>query len=243
MKPQDEVLKKLKPFANPKQTKVVTQDMNFFPGLQLKMLGLRVGQIRTVEKTEFSFYEKPFDKIVVTWDKIWKQTNVYEVRSCAAIYLQKNTTSLKLKHWRILKTWAKTLDNWEHSDRLSGVYNELLNNFPNKIYPQLKKWNSSKNPWERRQSLVSLFFYYKPNRLALPINKILPLVKNLLKDNHLYVQKGVGWCLRETGHVYPKQTWEFLKKHVKNISPVAWQASTEKLSKIKKAELKILRKR
>ena len=243
MLPKNEVLAALRPFANPERTKQVTQTMNFFPGLTLDMLGLSVPEIRKVEKQQFSFYTKPLSEIIVIWDKAWRTTTTYEVRSCAAIFLQRNKTKLTLVDWSTLKDWACTLDNWEHSDRMSEIYNEFLNRFPKEIYPQLKKWNLSDNPWERRQSLISLLLYYRPHRFILPKTKIFPLIKALLDDKHFYVQKAVGWCLREVGHAYPGETWKFLLKHAADIAPAGWYAATEKLSKPQKAELMKIRKR
>ncbi len=240
---ESEVLLALKPFANPAHTKLCTQTYNFFPGLTLTMLGLRVPKIRAVEKKKFSFYNQPIHDVVTIWDQIWHATKVYEVRSVTAIYLQREKKKLTLRDWHILKEWAKTLDNWEHSDRLSEVYNELLNRFPKKIYPQLKSWNRSKNPWERRQSLVSLFLYFRPHRLVLPKTKIFPLITNLMDDDHFYVQKAVGWTLREIGWAYPGATWKYLQKFAAKIPSAGWHAATEKLSKEQKKELMKIRKR
>ena len=52
----------------------------------------------------------------------------------------------------------------------------------------------------------------------------------LLDDDHYYVQKGVGWALREAWNVYPEETFEFLKKHAHRIATAGWTAATEKLA-------------
>ncbi len=77
----------------------------------------------------------------------------------------------------------------------------------------------------------------------MPVNKLFPLIKPLLSDENYFVQKGLGWTLREIGNVYPKDTWNFLVKHHAEISAVAFSPAIEKLSAKEKEELKLLRKK
>jgi 3-methyladenine DNA glycosylase AlkD len=71
---------------------------------------------------------------------------------------------------------------------------------------------------------------------------MLPLVEKLLDDEHYFVQKGVGWTLRELSVIYHDVTWQFLIKHHTRISGAAFTAAAEKLSPAKKEKLKDLRK-
>jgi 3-methyladenine DNA glycosylase AlkD len=64
----------------------------------------------------------------------------------------------------------------------------------------------------------------------------------LLKDKEYYVQKAVGWTLRELGTVYPKQTFSYLISHIKSVSSIAFTIATEKMNMDVKKELKALRK-
>ncbi|MBC7862081.1 MAG: DNA alkylation repair protein, partial [Bacteroidia bacterium] len=66
--------------------------------------------------------------------------------------------------WNFMKGWIKSTDNWAHSDGLSCYYTKILEEHEELVFPQLKKWNTSKNLWERRQSLVSLMYYQRTKR-------------------------------------------------------------------------------
>jgi len=113
---------------------------------------------------------------------------------------------------------------------------------PKQVYAQLKMWNTDKDLWKRRQSIVSLLYYSRTKKVHLPYNEIIPLIDNLLNDKEYYVQKGVGWSLRELYNVYPEKTFGYLKKNTKSISAIAFYAATEKLTKKEKELLKTLRK-
>lgn len=58
-----------------------------------------------------------------------------------------------------------------------------------------------------------------------------------------YVQKGVGWTLRELHNVYPKETYAFLAANIDRLKSYAFSASTEKMTQDGKARLKRLREK
>jgi len=106
----------------------------------------------------------------------------------------------------------------------------------------LQAWSRSKNPWLRRLAVVSLLYYSAQRKTVLPLPKILALIEPQLSHEHLYVQKGVGWALREAGNVYPDEVYVFLETHAHALSPAAFSAATEKLSLRRKERLKKIRR-
>lgn len=71
--------------------------------------------------------------------------------------------------------------------------------------------------------------------------KTLLPIQRLLRDEHFYVQRGVGWALRECYNVEPAVTLKFLERQIDELSAIAFSASTEKLTAKEKAALKKLR--
>ena len=220
------------------------KDHKKYIGTQYDFIGLSVPTQRQVFKQGFSFSSSTADKQYKIWEKVWQQSGLYEAMTLAIFFCDTQIKTEEVETvWNRIKKWTPQIDNWAHSDGLSALYSHLLEKEPELIYPQLLKWNSSANPWERRQSLVSLLEYSKKRKKHLPAEKILPLINNLLEDENYFVQKGLGWTLRETGNAYPKQTWDFLKKNTSSLSAVAFSPAIEKLSPQQKEELKLLRKK
>lgn len=208
---------------------------------ELSFFGLSVVEIRAIQRRGFSFSDKPEKEQEKIWHYIFMNAQYFEVMSQALIYFQYRKNDLDLSHWRFLKQWSKRIENWEHSDRLSDLYAQLHENFPKEIFSVFQKWNKSNQPWLRRLSIVSIFLYSDMRSKHPPFNKVLPLVDNLLYDKDVFVQKGVGWTLRELYNVYPKKTYNYLLKHAADLAPASWQAATEKLSKQDKLRLKKIR--
>ena len=107
----------------------------------------------------------------------------------------------------------------------------------------IKKWNASKNLWERRQSLVSLYYYSRTKKQHIDFELTQQLIFPLLSDKEYFVQKAVGWTLRESYNVYPKQTYSFILANIKNITSTAFTTCLEKMTEKQKLTLKQKRKK
>ena len=70
----------------------------------------------------------------------------------------------------------------------------------------------------------------------------MPLIVHLVADKEYYVQKGVGWALREIHNVYPEETFAWLKENIRSISAIAFSPAIEKMATERVNELKALRK-
>lgn len=226
----------------------------FLKSIEKKLLGLKTKKAKDKNFIRLSIpvpqvrkfthklapQELTTDQNLRLWDYVWKNTKYFEVMSLAIYHFQYR--SLNQKEITKLFTWLNRCHCWEHSDDLSKIFAQALEEKPSWVLPKLTEWNSSKNSWKRRQSLVSLIEYHGKRKKVLPYSKLIKFIKHLIKDEEYYVQKGLGWTLREIYCVYPDQTFTFIEKHLKELSPIAYSTSTEKLDKKTKANLNARRK-
>ena len=133
-------------------------------------------------------------------------------------------------------------DCWEHSDDLSKIYAQVVEDNPEWILPTLEKWNRARSPWKRRQSVVALIEYASKRRRVLPFSRLIQFVTPLLDDDDYYVQKGVGWTLREIYNVYPAETLRFIETNLLSLGANAYSAATEKIDKQTKSRLNKIRR-
>lgn len=194
---------------------------------QLTYWGIQVPRHRKAAKEKYSFSHLPAEEQWPHWLRVWRESAVFDVKSVAMIWIgDSKRRELRLKNWRDVVSMTAEIDNWAHSDSLSAMLAELLEARP-ALFSLYKKWNKSKNPWLRRQSLVGIYCYARARKKPLPAAKSLPLVQNLLRDPHFYVQRGVGWTLREIDRVDSKRQRAFVLKNLPYISSVAWFATSE----------------
>lgn len=228
-----------------KTDKARAEKIRKYIGTNLQVLGMASGSQTDAFKKGFSFYSDNKEKTYLVFHEVYKQSNHFEAKNLAFIFLDKNHKHIPVKTLlKTLPTWVKQVDNWAHSDSLSKYLTRLLEHTDTKeeMLSIIKKWNSSKNLWERRQSLVSLFYYARTKKTQPDFDLAKQFIFALMTDKEYYVQKAVGWALRESYNVYPKQTYTFIEENIKNISPVAFTTCLEKMSLKEKEHLKLKRK-
>lgn len=204
---------------------------------------MNVPAMRKVAKTGYSFMSLPAAEIDSVWDYIFMHGKEFEVLSQALFYFQQRRETVGLAEWPMFKRWVSRIDNWAHSDQLSDLLAHIHERHSDTVYPVYAVWNKGKRPWAVRQSLVGLFYYARARRKPPSFAKAISLVKGAFRHPDMYVQKGIGWTLREMYNVYPDKTYAFLLRRAAEISPTAWQAATEKLTRPQKQRLLLLRKR
>lgn len=176
------------------------------------------------------------------WLEVFRKSRVAEIKTLALMWMaQPRLKELRKKNSADLYSMAHAIDNWAHSDALSSMLAELLE-FESKHISIYEKWNRSKEPWLRRQSIVGLYCYARQRKTHLPAAKALKLIEALLEDPHFYVQRGVGWTLREVDRVDSKLQRAFVKRHLDRIGGVAWFATSELYPKDLRESLVRLRK-
>jgi 3-methyladenine DNA glycosylase AlkD len=147
--------------------------------------------------------------------------------SAALVYGHRQKGKMAPELWPALACWSSRVENWAHSDDLSSLYSRLLEQRPAEVYAQLQAWNASNEQWLRRLSLVSLIREAKKQSPLVPLDRVLPLVSTCVDDTRYYVQKAVGWVLRELSNVHPDEIGAFFEVHKGDLSGVAFSVATE----------------
>ncbi len=208
----------------------------------LKKFQITVPTLRSfIKQKVYCFQQLNHEKQLDIWNYIWNESDYFESMSMAIYPFQHKT--LTKKELDTLLKWVDKCYCWEHSDDLSKIFAQVLEENPKWILPVYKEWNQSENLWKRRQSIVGLLEYSSKRKKVLPFKELIAYIKPLLNDSEYYVQKGIGWTLREIYNVYPQETIAFLDKYLLQISSIAYSAATEKLGKEIKQEFNQRRKK
>ncbi|MFC0514802.1 DNA alkylation repair protein [Mucilaginibacter angelicae] len=199
---------------------------------------------RRESKKSYTFSGLPFNRQLAIWDHIWLTENNFRLRLHAFFFLERHLKQEEelREMWPVIVCWQDQIDDWGLCDALAKIYTKILEVMPDKVYAQLQHWNSDPNLWKRRQSLVSLLYYSRTKKQYLTFTQISSLITPLLPDKEYYVQKGLGWTLRELHNVYPAQALTYLEQHLKQVSSIAFTIAIEKMDTAQKNRLKALRK-
>ncbi|MBI4257096.1 DNA alkylation repair protein [Candidatus Uhrbacteria bacterium] len=211
-------------------------------GTKLKFLAVRMPNLNQLVHEGFSFYKKTDREILKDWDQVWNQTTLHDVMSLPLIYYRWKSSTLTSADFYVCKRWMERVENWAHADQLCQLLSILYEKNPKLVEPTLRQWNHSKNPWKRRASVVCTIYYASKKRTPPSRKVVLFLIEPLLQDKDHYVQKGVGWQLREAYKLWPREILSFLESHVLELPAITFSYATEKLTKIDKNRLKEARR-
>ncbi len=99
---------------------------------------------------------------------------------------------------------------WDTVDYLANhVVGPWFQKFPQHIKSVTSRWNKSENIWLQRMSLLFQLKYKKETDLEL----LFRYIKNLSDSNEFFVQKAIGWVLREYSKTNEKVVLNFVKEN------------------------------
>ncbi|MBM7622523.1 DNA alkylation repair protein [Sporohalobacter salinus] len=110
----------------------------------------------------------------------------------------------------INKSWWDTVD--KIAKKLVGKYFEL---FPKKRDEYLQKWVESNNIWLQRTALLFQLSYKEDTDIEL----LFSLIDELKDIDEFFIQKAIGWSLREYSKIEPKVVEKFIQNH--NLSSLS----------------------
>ncbi len=183
------------------------------------------------------------DYVFKNMKNIWNETNIYEAMHITLYWLDLQSIEFLYQHQKEILHFSKRIDNWAHSDSLCCLLAKIFEYDSAYLLKEFTKFNQHKNLWLRRISMVSLFYYSSQRKKQPPFKLAQKFIENNILDKEYYVQKAIGWTLREMYNVYPKQALLFISKNILSISSVAWVAASEKLPTPTKQKLLLIRRK
>jgi 3-methyladenine DNA glycosylase AlkD len=225
-----EIYAKLQPLGDPSRTAFMKNYMKS----ELVFLAIKVPVMRQVAREGFSFYGRLPEEVLAVWSAIWFSSTCFEVMCMPLFYYERQGKKISPTIWPTLSTWSGHVENWAHSDSLSSIYSYLLAQNFDEVYGVLQQWNNAENQWLRRLSMVSLILYSGKKAVFLPLDKVLPMLENCLDDERPYVQKAIGWVLREANYVYHAEISAFIEQHLADLRGIAFGAATERFSAVER---------
>ena len=117
-------------------------------------------------------------------------------------------------------------------DFCKRITNPLLRKYPDLFDRIAENWTTAQSIWVRRASAVSLIRSEGGGHISdIELEKILNLSNRLIRDDEVYVQKGVGWLLKSASLCHRDGIVRYLEAHRKNMSRLSFRYALEKLDR------------
>ncbi len=154
----------------------------FVPGKE-KIYGVRTPVLNDLAA---SYRNGGFDLVEELWSAGALEEKILALKMLGRIAKKDPRRSLT-----ITQHFAKNIGNWAVCDAMGmqGL-KPILKTHQKEIFALAKKYNTSKDFWQRRLSLVLVEWYTRVKDLHPEIKR---LVKNLENDDEYYVKKAIVW--------------------------------------------------
>ena len=178
---------------------------------KFKHIGIRTPERRKIFKDFFKEYKKEQEKSEkINWDFInncWK--NEYrELQYSALDYLQAVKDILTDKDIPKLKTLALSKSWWDTIDYFDMIIGGIALKYP-KVNDTILKWSTDENIWLRRIAIDHQLLRKEKTNAEL-LEKI---IKNNFGQTEFFINKAIGWALRDYSKTNPKWVRDFIEKN------------------------------
>jgi 3-methyladenine DNA glycosylase AlkD len=156
--------------------------------------------------------------------RLWREP-VWDLKIVAGRILARKSIEPDDKVWAFVTERLADLDGWAVADDLADVASRCLVADPGRL-DAVEAWIENPHMWTRRAALVSTLRWAKDERDP---ERMLGWAARLAEDRQWFIQKAVGWWLRELSKRDPKRVRRFLKDHGEKLTAVATREATKYL--------------
>ena len=170
-------------------------------------LGVRVPVITQVAREYWK--TEPRAELIETCETLW-ETDIHEARVLVGKLLEVGKFKDMEPIWKMIGRFKEDFDGWAIADHLEkGAKRCILEN--ETCLDELEDmWLPHSSFWVRRACLVYTLEYSKPGRNP---ERSLRWAVRMVDDREWFIQKAIGWWLRELSKHNPERVRQFLEQY------------------------------
>jgi 3-methyladenine DNA glycosylase AlkD len=177
---------------------------------QFPFYGLRAAERRKALRKHMCQGDRPeYEKLELTVKKLWQlpeREYQYFAQELILKYENEYTEDIinLFEYMIINKSWWDTVDHI--AKKLVGEYFKI---FPRKRDEQIEIWLATDNIWLQRTALLFQLGYKEETDAQL----LFDLIEELKEIDEFFIQKAIGWSLREYSKTEPLAVVKFANTH------------------------------
>ncbi|MBL4808144.1 MAG: DNA alkylation repair protein [Rhodobacteraceae bacterium] len=166
-------------------------------------------------------------------DELW-QSDILEARIAAAkLLIQARMRPSDQSAWDLIHSWVPDFDSWAIADHACSAGARRLLADPSRLN-QVEAWTTSDHLWSRRAALVVTLPWAKLNHLPgdkhAEREQILGWAASYVTDPEWFIQKAIGWWIRDLSKHDADRARQFLAEHGDQMKPFALKIAAKHLS-------------
>ena len=214
----DEILSQLETMGDAQ----AAADMAAYHKTTRRVLGIKVPALTDLSREIRANVD--LDQRLAICADLWT-ADIHETRILAAKLLeQARIRPDDTAAWDLIASWVPDFDGWAIADHVSIAGAKRLIADPTRL-DQVETWTTSDHMWTRRAALVMTLPWTKmahPKPADLENReRILGWAATYVPDRDWFIQKSIGWWLRDLSKRDPMRVQAFLDQHGADMKPFA----------------------
>jgi 3-methyladenine DNA glycosylase AlkD len=157
-------------------------------------------------------------------ERLWREP-VWDLKIVAGRILARKSIEPDAEVWDFVTERLTDFDGWAVADNLADVASRCLLADPARL-DAVEEWTDSPHLWTRRAALVFTLPWTKGTHDP---ERMLGWAARLADDRQWFIQKAIGWWLRELSKRDPERVRRFLHEHGRKLTGVARREATKYL--------------
>ena len=213
-----DIIASLEAQADPK----VAVDMAAYHKTTRRVLGIKVPVLTDLSRDIRAAVD--LDERLALCDALWK-ADIHETRILAAKLLeQARIRPDDQAAWDLIVSWVPDFDGWAIADHVCKSGEKRLVADPSRL-DTVESWTTSDHMWTRRAAMVITLPWTKtafPKETDIAIReRVLGWAATYVPDRDWFIQKSIGWWLRDLSKRDPERVHLFLDEHGAQMKPFA----------------------
>jgi 3-methyladenine DNA glycosylase AlkD len=191
-----------------------------------EFLGIKSPQ-RSVILKEFLNHNKELSKeeLIKIVEDLWNE-EAREFQYVAIDLLLKKKKMLDVDDLQLLERLVITKSWWDTVDALSSnLIGYILKDDTNAINTYINKWVESDNMWLNRTAILFQLKYKSDTDEKL----LYEVINRFSSSNEFFIQKSIGWSLREYSKTNPSSVIEFINNN--ELKPLSRREGLKQINK------------
>lgn len=203
--------------------KSVADGQKNYHKIERPYLGIRVPQITSVAGKASA--KLTGEQLLTLCDELW-ETDIHEARIAAGKILERKKVRDIEGIWFRIDRFKEDLDSWAIADHLAHAAFRCLREEPRFLEEIENSWLKHHSFWVRRAALVFTLFQAKKGQDP---ERPLSWAGGMVDDHEWFIQKAIGWWLRELSKHNPERVRAFLAEYRNRMKPFAVREASKYL--------------
>jgi 3-methyladenine DNA glycosylase AlkD len=183
----------------------------------LEFIGVAAKPLRAVAKTFLAEHPEIDRGALLDLVRALWQRPVFELKAAAVAVMECRIGQLEIADAALLESLLRRSHTWALVDWLcTKIVAPVVEREPEAAEPILRRWSADEDFWIRRASLLSLLPALRAGGGDFEL--FASFASTMVGEKEFFIRKAIGWVLRDVSKKRPELAFEFLARHLDDVS-------------------------